>query len=411
MFLTFGVNQKGKWIGIDEVDSGKTALYCPYCKQQLIAKKGTLKEHHFAHDGKTCRISEQAAKYTELPTFDHFELLDANELKYLERRQRYKHKEIYGWVGMREAIQRLEVMQILSVNYDGERHSNDVVKATERLIALRKSLINDEGEPSSFLIDILNALQPLTGHNLVDKWSDSRTIVSTSINRKYHMNKLSKLDKFSQYESAQRYWFDAYYRKVALLCPDFLPMLNAKYHSLNNQRLYVFRFSATISGCPESFIKIGMTTRPTEERLREVHSMLSSYGKVFTSEVHCEIIHGGRLERLIHHHFAQNLLSLGSHREFFHIQGTALDQLVDDMTTYGQIAPYYPPELDLSISRCPASAGRKKKSDSEILAEYPKIIECLEKGMGIRPTSRETGYSVNTIQKVKQAMAHQAGRI
>lgn len=23
MFLTFGVNQKGKWIGIDEVDSGK----------------------------------------------------------------------------------------------------------------------------------------------------------------------------------------------------------------------------------------------------------------------------------------------------------------------------------------------------------------------------------------------------
>ena len=81
------------------------------------------------------------------------------------------------------------------------------------------------------------------------------------------------------------------------------------------------------------------------------------------------------------------------------------------MTTYGQIAPYYPPELDLSISRCPASAGRKKKSDSEILAEYPKIIECLEKGMGIRPTSRETGYSVNTIQKVKQAMAHQAGRI
>ena len=53
MKLPFGIYQ-GKYIHISEVNSGKTTVLCPYCQQQLMAKKGRIKRHHFAHNGKGC---------------------------------------------------------------------------------------------------------------------------------------------------------------------------------------------------------------------------------------------------------------------------------------------------------------------------------------------------------------------
>lgn len=47
--LPYG-NKNGVDVTIDEVESGlKCECYCPFCKSQLIARKGNLKTHHFAH--------------------------------------------------------------------------------------------------------------------------------------------------------------------------------------------------------------------------------------------------------------------------------------------------------------------------------------------------------------------------
>lgn len=53
MKLPFGIYQ-GKFVHISEVDSGRTTVQCPYCQQKLMAKKGRIKRHHFAHDGAGC---------------------------------------------------------------------------------------------------------------------------------------------------------------------------------------------------------------------------------------------------------------------------------------------------------------------------------------------------------------------
>jgi len=55
MWLKYAVNQDGALVEIEEVASGKTLLKCPYCDGALTAKKGRIKEHHFAHTGETCR--------------------------------------------------------------------------------------------------------------------------------------------------------------------------------------------------------------------------------------------------------------------------------------------------------------------------------------------------------------------
>ena len=56
IWLNYGVDADNKLVSIEEVDSGKSNLICPYCGVTLIAKKGKVKEHHFAHDGETCNL-------------------------------------------------------------------------------------------------------------------------------------------------------------------------------------------------------------------------------------------------------------------------------------------------------------------------------------------------------------------
>lgn len=53
MKLPFGIFA-GNYIHISEIKSGRTDVLCPYCQLPLIAKKGRIKRHHFAHDGVGC---------------------------------------------------------------------------------------------------------------------------------------------------------------------------------------------------------------------------------------------------------------------------------------------------------------------------------------------------------------------
>ena len=71
--LKFGVNPLGELITIREVNSGKTNLVCPFCNSQLTAKKGKIKQHHFAHSGETC-LRVRKGKLPSLPLYDNFHL-------------------------------------------------------------------------------------------------------------------------------------------------------------------------------------------------------------------------------------------------------------------------------------------------------------------------------------------------
>lgn len=401
MFLKFGLNGKNQWVGIEETASGKSSLICPFCKQPLIARKGKINEHHFAHQGHTCRVSELAVKKTQLPTVDNFELLDSDERKYLERRRRYQHRDIFSWGGERGAVERLEAMQILSVEYE-HTESQSLSAATANLRALRKGYIDEAGRPSQALLDIFKALEPISGKVLADCWLKTNRVINTKVNRSYYANKLNKLSSFGQFESAQRYWFDAYYRKISLTESDFLPLLNAKLSALNEQTLYVFRFEVDFDGCPESIVKIGMTTRKIEQRLKEVTNMLKVYGEVKSGNVMATKDHCGRLERLLHLHYAEQQITLERHREFFDLSASQLQKLVTEIEKVGDIECYSPPIIEQSNQI--NVAGRKKKSNSELLAEYPTVVDCLTQGLGIRPTAREAGVSVNTVQKVRAAL-------
>lgn len=71
--LKYGVNLEGELITIEEVTSGRTNLVCPFCDSLLTAKKGKIKQHHFAHTGETC-LRVRKGKLPSLPLYDNFHL-------------------------------------------------------------------------------------------------------------------------------------------------------------------------------------------------------------------------------------------------------------------------------------------------------------------------------------------------
>jgi len=88
MWLKFGVAPDGELTGIDEVVRGKTQLTCLYCGGSLTAKKGSVKEHHFAHAEETCKPVSQRIKtkaFPALPLYDNFNIeLKGEELEQLK---------------------------------------------------------------------------------------------------------------------------------------------------------------------------------------------------------------------------------------------------------------------------------------------------------------------------------------
>jgi len=88
MWLKFGVTPSGELVSVDEVVRGKTHLTCLYCGGELTAKKGSIKEHHFAHTQETCKPVSQRIKtkaFPSLPLYDNFNIqLKGDELEQLK---------------------------------------------------------------------------------------------------------------------------------------------------------------------------------------------------------------------------------------------------------------------------------------------------------------------------------------
>lgn len=61
--LPFGLGKYDKKIyHISEVKRGKECnCVCPYCGQDLLAKKGNIRSHHFAHVKKECKYAFETA--------------------------------------------------------------------------------------------------------------------------------------------------------------------------------------------------------------------------------------------------------------------------------------------------------------------------------------------------------------
>ncbi len=290
MFLIYGLGATGDLIRIDQVSSGKTSLVCPYCQKALIARRGKILAHHFAHAGATCRPA--SGDTTPMATLD-FNLFrqsltgpqarDLNELRHL------------GWVFRSPGKVKSAMMDRLeSLGFVGSTVSED---------AMRRPLYWTTPRAEAFFL----RLHPAT-------WL------------RFAVDEMRRAAAGAEDDVTRR-------------------LLETELALWQSMALYLLR----ITKIPGLY-KIGITSRSIEERVAEVQADLRAIGRPETVEVLRHKPGCGAVEAYLKARWQRNRASnIGSHQEYFWRRDD--DAVVEDLDLIEWPPPRPAPERGRQVWR------------------------------------------------------------
>jgi hypothetical protein len=278
MWLKYGVDTNNTLVAIEDTRSGKTNLGCPYCGNQLIAKKGRVKQHHFAHNDETCRmvIKREPRDLPTLPLYDAFDIfLTGKELEQLKKLW-YRHKSHNNGIHSLEIIPAFTRENLVKHNQhlngysgSGAYEFTDLGKIPVKALSLK--LFNSVQEP---LI-----LQKLT--DLEAGVFDNQGSV------------LPEPELFFRLTDLRIYV--AQLRKILLSTLYYLEV------QADGQILH----------------KIGVTTRPISKRLAEIQRDLRSHFQVVAINVLGTWRERGNVEKYFKYRYSDFNFPIGSLTEYF----------------------------------------------------------------------------------------------
>lgn len=92
--INFAFSTDKKHYHISEVNSG-AVLLCPFCKKDVLAKKGKLQAHHFAHKDATNSCSDFFL-FKDYASKEHLDLCLSEYLDYISNKRAYKLRKFEG---------------------------------------------------------------------------------------------------------------------------------------------------------------------------------------------------------------------------------------------------------------------------------------------------------------------------
>jgi hypothetical protein len=296
MWLKFGVSSDNALVCIEDIPSGKTALTCLYCGGGLTAKKGRVKEHHFAHTQETCRPVAHRVAYRDfpaLPLYDNFNI------------------QLSG--------RELEALKVFWKNY-GVKNEGIFVKPSFRLILSKLLTWNEDGfyeftplgkiPVGALSLELFNEVQePLL------------------------LEKLAKLEQAVQ----RAQLINSQYLQERLA--DFR-IYRAQLKRILESNLYFVQIKAG----RKILHKIGVTKRSIEERVIEVQRDLAANYKQVDIQVLGVWKHRGNVELYFKHRYKDFNYRIGSLTEYFKLAD--VESVWDDLR---QMQPKVlePVELDV----------------------------------------------------------------
>lgn len=270
MWLTFGVDNNNLLVSIADVPSGKTELICPYCGGFLVAKKGKVKEHHFAHQAETCRSVETKRERPTLPLYDNF------------------HFELSG-----KAFQLLKSLwQSCGQNYWSIPYSSQLKPLIQAAVLKKNPYLDPPGYEFTPLGQIPVGALSLKNFN--------------SVQERLWQNKLSeferkvKLAQVIRSLNPKETWID-------------LQLYRAHWKTVLCQRLYYLEVQAD----HQRLYKIGVTQRQLEERIREIKRDLHAHFKQVEIGALGSWMHRGNVELYFKHRYKAFNYPLGSLTEYY----------------------------------------------------------------------------------------------
>ena len=267
-------------VSIEEVDSGRSELVCPYCNAPLIARKGHINQHHFAHEGETCRESKAGVAmsiplYDEIATLPGLLASDLRMLTHTLKRDQLNQSQFRG--PYRDAFDRLVDAELIEPVPEGQRWVNNVgshvytrvgkqyANAGKNRLSL-SSFDRLQQDAIGRKLLWLKTLAPLGGSSLVD--------------------------------------YELYLLHLGKLMQQSLYFLDVTIQETARSR-------------PKSLNKIGMTHRSIDERLTEIQAELDRYCHHAEAEVIVVLPGKGRVELYFKRKHRRQQYRIGPLTEYF----------------------------------------------------------------------------------------------
>lgn len=273
MWLRYGIDEENTLVGIEDVPSGKTSLRCPYCQSGLTAKKGRIKEHHFAHTEETCRFvaGRDRREIPVLPLYDNFFVQlsgkELEQLKTLWRQYGSKGDKVAKFLVPRRFVW-LGLLQETKSHHDS----------------------------SDYEFTQLGQI-PFGGLSLM---------LFNQVQEQALISKLSELEEKAECAKATN----------SLFLPERLTDLRlyrAQFKRILAHRLYYLEVKAN----GQTLSKIGVTRRSIEERVAEVQRELQSYFETVLIKVMGVWEHRGNVELYFKHRYQDFNYRIGSLTEYY----------------------------------------------------------------------------------------------
>lgn len=391
MFLEYGVNPHGELVHIEQAGRGLTNLFCPYCNGQLLARKGDLLIHHFAHAGETCRqVTDRQDYALRLPIYDKFDLgLSPAEIRYLH----------------------------------ALHHKTAVPGGTVNLSRL---------EDGGFIV--------YNDFRYADDWELTHLgkipVGAASLQKFAEIQLERQLARHEEMERVVRSAWQAH-RPLETALTD-LQIYRAQVRRVFAARLYFLEIKHTDG----VLYKIGITNRDIEERMDELRRDITGHLSHVIIKPLRSFAHRGGVEFYFKHRYKAHQHRLGSLTEYFAFADRR--QVLSDLSRMGDYEPdswiveiligepsstekEIQTQLEAAQRQAEAQAAQEAhrqatragmqlaaergkhlgrpagsvENEAHFLAKYPDVVERLECGESLRRIASETGTAINTVRKVK----------
>ena len=282
MFLDYGIDPSGELVHISSVQRGKTALVCPYCAGQLVAKKGRVKAPHFAHANATCRPVDRGDDVIALPLFDRFHLeLSGKEFDALRR------WHDHGYYTGRET-EHLKGLGL--IEYNSYKREDQLTKRGR--IPFGELPLQAFSLEQDLLIEAKH--REIMWSTIQAKTEADRTIATTDLRL-----------------------FRAQWQRVLSLYLYFLQ----------------------IDHPTGTFYKIGVTHRTIEERIAEIQRELRPHVGAMEIKLLRIFAHRGSVELYFKHRYHTQQHPIGPYTEYFQFEAKTRKNVLSDLSRMGHKEP------------------------------------------------------------------------
>jgi hypothetical protein len=299
MFLEYGVSDHAELVHVSQAPRGRVNLKCPYCGVPLLARKGQRIAHHFAHDGPTCNEARRDFESLAVPLVERFDRWGLNI--------------------------KASTMKLLQRFAEG-RYNRDDARTLNCLGLVRPKWSPRPWRPPAYELTQKGKI-PFGLATL-----QAFATIQAELAYRRHQELQETVDRIASgvHLRSEQYVKQPKPELLASALVD-LKIYRAQLRRYLGLSLYLL----IIEHSSGTLYKVGVTSRPIEERIAEVERDLSGLFAVQKITLLRVLKARGMVEGYVLHRLREHRVHVGNHREYLKLDASARRRILSEYTRLG----------------------------------------------------------------------------